>query len=190
MLLLALILFPLPWVQVQCNGPIGNSRNKILVEQSGLQMVYGGYSENPLLRDPQFQHQRRSVEEALSLKDRALPRSTWIILYALCLVSGILAGILVRRSALRSALLLGCIVSAGLMLLVQARFGFPLERALPDTVVKRVGLGETIGIEVSTGTMLETHYTGWFWLTVFAVLGSLAAECAECWAEGHLGKIG
>jgi hypothetical protein len=105
----------------------------------------------------------------------------WTILYALLLVSGILAGILVRRNALRSALLIGCSISAGLALLLQARIGFPLERALPDTVVKRISLGETIGIEVSSGTLLETRYTGWFWLTVFAVLGSLAAACAESW---------
>jgi hypothetical protein len=96
-------------------------------------------------------------------------------------VSGILAGILVRSNARRSALLLGCSASAVLVLLVQARRGFPLERALPDTIVKRISLGETIGIEVSSGTLLETRYTGWFWLTVFAVLGSLAVAAAEFW---------
>jgi hypothetical protein len=181
MLLLALLLFPLPWVQVQCTESIGNSRTKTLVEQSGLQMVYGGYSEKPLLRDAQFERQRRSVQERLSLKDSALPGSWWIILYAFLLVSGILAGILIRHNSLRSALLIGCSVSAGLVLLVQARIGFPLERALPDTFVKRVSLGETIGIELSSGTLLETHYTGWFWLTIFAVLGSLAAACTESW---------
>jgi hypothetical protein len=181
LLLLALLLFPLPWVQVQCNGPIGNSRKKVLVEQSGLQMVYGGYSENPLLRDPQFEGQRRSVERALSVNERMLPGSMWIMLCVLFLVNGILAGILVRSDALRSALLIGCGVSTGLVLLVQARMGFPLERALPETVVKRIRLGETIGIELSSGTLLETRYTGWFWLIVSAVLGSLAAACIESW---------
>jgi len=181
MLLWALVLFPLPWLQVQCNGPIGNSKTKILVEQSGLQMIYGGYSENPLLRDPQFERQRRSVQEELSRKDRALPGSLWILLCGLFLVSGILAGIFVRRNAVRSALLIGCGVSAGLVLLVQARMGFPLERALPETIAKRVSLGPTIGIEVSSGTMLATRYTAWFWLTVVAVLGSLTAACTEFW---------
>jgi hypothetical protein len=181
MLLLAVVLFPLPWVQVQCNGPIGNSGTKILAEQSGLQMVYGGYSENPLLRDAQFERQRRSVQERFSLNDRPLPGSAWPVLYALFLVSGILAGILVRSKPQRTALLIGCSVSAGLVLLVQARIGFPLERALPETVVKRVSLGETIGIEISSGTSLDSRYTGWFWLTVFAVLGSFVAACAESW---------
>jgi hypothetical protein len=167
----------------------------MLVEQSGLQMVYGGYTENPHLRDPQFERQRRSVQERLSLKERRLRASMGIILCALFLVGGILAGILVSNHALRSALLVACSVPAGLVLFLQARIGFPLERALPDSVVKRVSLGETIGIEVSSRTLLETRYTGWFWLMVAAVLGSLAAVCTESWImrnnpyrKGTLGK--
>jgi hypothetical protein len=115
------------------------------------------------------------MREELSLK------STWIILYPLLLLSGILAGLLIWSNPLRSALLVGCSASAGLVLFVQAYIGFPLERALPNTVAKRVSLGETLGLEISAGTFLQTRYTGWFWLTVVGVLGSLAAACTESW---------
>src|SRR5436190_10915453 len=50
MLLLAICLFPLPWVQVRCDRPIDDRGTRTLAEQSGLQAVYGGYSENPVLR--------------------------------------------------------------------------------------------------------------------------------------------
>jgi hypothetical protein len=180
-LLVALLLFPLPWVQIQCDRPIGDSGTRTLVEQSGLQAIYGGYSENPLLRNAQFERQRKSAQEELLQKDGTVPRSPWLTLYPLLLVSGILAGLLVWSNPRRSMLLIGCSASAGLVLFLQAWIGFPLERALPRTVATQVGLGQRVGIEISAPTLLESRYTGWFWLTTVAVLGSLAAAGTEFW---------
>jgi hypothetical protein len=178
-LLLALLLFPLPWVQVQCDKPIGNSGTKILVEQSGLQMISGGYSENAFLRDAGYERERKAVQERLAREKNA--GSAWMIVYPLLLVMGILAGLLVWSFPRRSLMLIGCSASACLVLFVQARLGFPVERALPHALAKRVNLGESIGIEITSPTLLETRYTGWFWLTIVAVLAALVAACAEAW---------
>src|SRR5262249_35020125 len=113
--------------------------------------------------------------------DGAVARSLWMALYALFLVSGLFAGCLVWNNRLRSALLLGCSALAALVLFIQARVGFPLEQALPKTVATQVSLGQRVGMEISTPTLLETRYTGWFWLSVVAVLGSLVAAGTEFW---------
>jgi hypothetical protein len=180
-LFLALLLFPLPWVQVQCDRPIGNSGTRTLVEQSGLQAIYGGYSENPVLQTAPFEPQRKAAQEGLLPKDGAVARSMWMTWYALLLVSGILAGILVWNNLLRSALLISCSALAALVLFIQARIGFPLAQALPKTVATQVSLGQRVGMEISAPTLLETRYTGWFWLSVVAVLGSLVAAGTEVW---------
>jgi hypothetical protein len=152
----------------------------MLVEQSGLQATYGGYTENPILQNVQFEQQRQSAE-VKSLKERPMDRSMWMVLYALLVAGGVLAGLLVWRTPLRSGLLIGCSASAGLVLLMQARSGFPLEHAFPSTVTKQVSIGPTIEMQVSSPTLLQTRYTVWFWLTVVAVCASLVASCAEFW---------
>jgi hypothetical protein len=181
MLFLALLLFPLPWVQVQCDRPIGNSGTRTLAEQSGLQAIYGGYTENPVLQTAPFEPQRKAAQEELLPKDGAVARSMWMALYALLLVSGMLAGILVWKNPLRSALLIGCSALAALVLFIQVRLGFPLEQAVPKTVATQVSLGQRIGMEIAAPTLLETRYTGWFWLSVVAVLGALGAAATEFW---------
>jgi hypothetical protein len=184
-MLLALCLFPLPWVQIQCSRPIGDSGTKVLAEQSGLQAAYGGYTENPLFQHAEFERQRKSVIEEFKGKERELPRSGWMILFPLLLVAGIIAGFRIRRQPLRSALLIACSALAGLVLFVQAYTGFPLERALPDRSAGSISLGEMIKIQTSSPTLFETHYTGWFWLTIVFVLGSLVASSAEWWMRTH-----
>lgn len=178
-LLLALFLFPLPWVQVQCDKPIGTSGTKIVVEQSGLQTIYGGYSENAFLRDAGYARERKAAQDRLSREKNA--GSAWMVLYPLLLVMGTLAGLFVWSFPRRPLALVGCSTSACLVLFVQARLGFPVERALPHALAKRVHLGESVGIEITAPTSLETRYTGWFWLTVAAVLASLVGACAEAW---------
>src|SRR5262245_28269733 len=44
-LLLALLLFFLPWVEVRCDRPFGDRGARTVAEQSGLQAAYGGYTE-------------------------------------------------------------------------------------------------------------------------------------------------
>jgi hypothetical protein len=182
-LLLALLFFPLPWVQIRCDRPIGDSGTRTLVEQSGLQAAYGSYSENPILQTAPFETQRKAAQERILAKDGAVARSLWMALYALFLVTGIFAGCLVWNHRLRSALLIGCSALAAVVLFIQVRVGFPLEQALPETVATQVSLGQRVGIEISAPTLLETRYTGWFWLSIVAVLGSLVAAGTESWVR-------
>ena len=49
MLLLALLLFPLPWVEIRCNAEHPLLRSKAVLKQSGLQSAYGGFSPDAIL---------------------------------------------------------------------------------------------------------------------------------------------
>jgi hypothetical protein len=180
-MVLALCLFPLPWVQVQCSRPIADTGTKVLAEQSGFQAAYGGYSENPVFQNAEFERQRRSVLEELKGKDTGLRWSGWMILYPLLLVCGIVAGFRIWRHPLRSVVLIACSALACFVLFIQAYTGFPLERALPNRAAGSIRLGEIVEIETSSPTLFETHYTGWFWLTIVSVLGSLLVASAESW---------
>jgi hypothetical protein len=176
--LLALLLFPLPWVQVQCSQPIDNRGTKLLVEQSGLQAAYGGYSENPQLREGPFESQRESAHEGALKKDGGVRWSGWMIVYPLLLAGGVVAGILVWKQPLRSAVLIGCSAAAGLVLLIQTRVGFPLEQAMPQPSPEQIKVGDLLKIEATAPKLLVVRYTEWFWLSVAAVV---VAACLEVW---------
>src|SRR5262249_5362629 len=141
MMLLGLILFPLPWIQVRCTQPIGERGTKLLAVQSGLQAAYGGYSENPTLATPELERQRKSARENFQQMDN-LPRSGWMILFPFLLLAAVLAGLVVWGSPLRSALLIGLSAAAGFVLLIQASAGFPLERTLRSVSSSNVSLGD------------------------------------------------
>jgi hypothetical protein len=180
-LLLALVLFPLPWVEVQCNRPIGDSGSRVLAQQSGLQAAYGGYTENLFVQEARSGRATFSLPPGLRKQEVTVSKSGWMILYALVLIGGVAAGLAVRRQALRAVLLLACSAAAGAVLFIQARAGFPLEQAVPNNVTAGVSLGDVFRMETSTPTALQTHYTGWFWLSV----GTLAVAVAvTCWQLG------
>lgn len=182
LMLLALILFPLPWIQIQCDKPLGNSGSKTVAEQSGLQAAYGGYSENPVVLEARFEGERKELRTKTLEKDGAVSWSGWMVLYPVLLLGGMAAGLLVRKDWLRSALVLGCTLSVGLVLLVQTRVGFPLEQAVPRAGPKEVSIGDMIKIEASSIPGFEIHYTVWFWLTVIALLAAFVAACIDAWS--------
>jgi hypothetical protein len=181
LLLLALVLFPLPWVQIQCDKPLGNSGSKTVAEQSGFQAAYGGYSENPVVLEARFEDERKAIQAKTLEKDGARLWSGWMVLYPILLLGGIAAGLLIRKVWLRSALLLCCTLGVGFVLLMQTRVGFPLEQAVPRAGPKQVSIGDMIKVETSSIPGFEIHYTGWFWLAATAVLGALVVACADAW---------
>src|SRR5262249_1176527 len=89
-LFVVLLLFPLPWIEVRCDRPIGNSESRKLADQSGLQAAYGGYSEAPL---PHAARSERARVEAQIRSVLSEPIPSWsplMVLYALVLLGGAL----------------------------------------------------------------------------------------------------
>jgi hypothetical protein len=172
-LLLALVLFPFPWIEVRCDRPIDNNGNHTLVEQSGLQAAYGGYTENPTFRT---ERERRPAQNA----DESLPGAPLMVLYGLCITGGLLCGIAVHRRILRLAGLVGSSAAALALLYLQAHRGFPLEQAVTSPSVRDVTTEVLLRSVLGKSGLVEVRYAGWFWLTVAAVVTSLLAALAEC----------
>jgi hypothetical protein len=180
MLILALLLFLLPWVQVRCDRPIGGSDSRVVAEQSGLQAAYGGYTEHQYVAELRSGAEREKLPANLRAQASTVSWAPWVALYAGLLVGGIIAGLAIRRPLLRGAAVIGCCAAAGVALFLQARARFPLERVLPATVTTDVTLGG-LKWETSAPTPFETHYMPWFWLSAVVVVGALAAACFEVW---------
>jgi hypothetical protein len=176
-LLLALVLFPLPWIEVRCDRPIDNSVNRTLVEQSGLQAAYGGYTESPTFRT---ERARRPAQNAPA--EESLPGAPLMVLYGLCLTGGLLCGITVRRRLLRLAGLVGSSALALVLLYLQAHRGFPLEQAVTSPSIRDATAEALLRSVVGQSGLVEVRYTVWFWLTVAAVAASLLAALVE-WAR-------
>jgi hypothetical protein len=171
-LLLALILFPLPWIDVRCDRPIDPSGNRSLVEQSGLQAAYGGYTETPTFRT---ERERRPAQNAPA----DLPGAPLMVLYGLCLAGGLFCGIAVRRRPLRLAGQVGTSALALVLLYLQAHRGFPLELAVTSPPVREATAEVLLRGLLGQSGLVEVRYTAWFWLTVAAVAASLLAALAE-----------
>jgi hypothetical protein len=181
-LLLALLLFPLPWVQVQCDKRLDKSGTKTVAEQSGLQAAYGGYSENPFVFEGHSEGEREAIRSKTLEKDGKVSWSGWMVLFPLLLLGGMAAGLTVRNQWIRSAWLIGCTLCAGMVILMQTRVGFPLEQAVARIDPKRVSIGDAIRIETSSIPGFEIHYTAWFWMSVIALLAAFVVACADAWS--------
>lgn len=188
-LLLALLLFACPWIEVRCEKPLGDDGTRTLAERSGLQAAYGGYAEAPLA------HTARAERDRLEARLRALqsePRLSWaplMVLYPLVLLSGSLLGFLAQRDRVRSAALVGCSLAAGLLLLLQASRGFSLDQAARTLDAKGRWAGVDLQIVLGTSGLLEVRYTPWFWLSAGALGGATAAACAERWLRRGLVRL-
>jgi hypothetical protein len=180
-LLLALVIFFLPWVEVRCDRPFGERGSKTLAVQSGLQAAYGGYTEAPLTNTDRSERDRLEAEVRTLRGEPAVSWSPLMAVYPLVLLGGCLIGVRVRRDWARRTALVGCSLAAGLLLLLQASRGFSLERAVRTLDAKGQLAGADFRIALSTSGLLEFGYTRWFWLSAVALGCALAAACAEWW---------
>jgi hypothetical protein len=180
-LLLALVLFPLPWIDVRCDRPLGERGSRTLVQQSGLQAAYGGYTEAPIPHTTQTDRERIEARVRAIRGELILSWSPLMVAYPLVLLGGIVLGVRARRHQSRTAALVACCVAAGLLLWVEASWGFPLERAVRSVDVKGRVPGADVFVALSTSGLVEVGYTKWFWLSAVAVGGALAAAGAEWW---------
>jgi hypothetical protein len=180
--LLALLLFPLPWIEVHCDGPAGGGGSRTLAKQSGLQAAYGGYTDLTA-----GTHTARSEHDRFEARARALlaePTLSWsplMVLYPLVLLSGCLLGLRTRRVGLRSAALVGCSLAAALLFLLQASRGLPLEQAVRTVDAQGRMAGADFRIALNTSGLVEVGYTPWFWLSAVALVVALATAGADGW---------
>jgi hypothetical protein len=189
-LLLALLLFPLPWVEIQCGSrsspgppPPGAKPNPVEIlynlipwreavtpfTQSGWQAVEGTCTVNPELNDPE--KGRREMNEAMS---GSLPLAA----YPFVLFVGILAGLRMPCDR-RRRLVVGLCAAAVLgLLLWQVAVGFPL-----DTGMRKL-FAEDLEKQAQGNTkegVIYITYTPWFVLAVLSVAGALFLSAAEEW---------
>lgn len=170
-LLLALLAFPLPWINLGCGEqPPGRPRKEYFsVTQSGLQASYGGTT---------LHAGSMSEAEALSLglSKRPLDGAPLLFVYAAVTALGLVAGLFMRRRRGRARVMGACSVAALVILLIQLRVGLPLAREF------RVRSGAP---EPLYHLYMELHYTPWFWLAIVAT----AVTPLAVWAAHRPGGL-
>src|SRR5437879_3113005 len=124
-LVFALILFMLPWIEVRCeanapmrgNSPFGGVGASLSAcYQSGLQASWGEVSINGWLS---------GQTSGVSVSTDPAPM---MIVYGLCLIAGIIIGYAMRSSRLKGFLLGGVCLVASALLLAQRVVGFPFAK--------------------------------------------------------------
>jgi hypothetical protein len=187
-LLLALLLFPLPWLEVRCDRRLDETGTRTLAEQSGLQAAYGGYSEVPLSATARSERDRIEARIRASQNPPALSWAPLLVVYPLVLLGGFLFCLLAWQNPFRPAVLVGCSLTAGLLFLLQSARGFPLEQAARTLGTEGRLAGVDFRITLGTSGLLEVHYTPWFWLSAVSLGGALATACAEWWLTRGPGR--
>ncbi|MFN0053324.1 MAG: hypothetical protein ACKV0T_14165 [Planctomycetales bacterium] len=166
-LLLALVLFPLPWIRVSCGEHSPGQQRKVYFSatQSGLQATYGGITYHPgTMNEQQAQSQGAGRKEAGG--------APLLVIYALLLLAGIVASIKVRSEVVRLKSMLACSAGALALLVTQVAIGFPLKpkngtsSGTPDPLYH---------------LFLEMHYTLWFWLALAATIAALGLVGIDWW---------
>jgi hypothetical protein len=145
-LLVALILFPLPWVEIQCTARkkvapttafLARSgvqdemaerlvpweqETETMFTESGLQAALGAFTPHPKMND------REGIQQLAEL----VPPAPLMMLFPILLVVGIVSAVLPDEARdRRRKVILACILTALVLMVVQSLLGFPLEKALP-----------------------------------------------------------
>jgi hypothetical protein len=178
-LLLALLMFPLPWVQIQCikqaapSTPPAVDRIKplemisrllprwdarTLLSQSGLQAACGTCWVNPEVNDP------AEVERQWVAAMRA---SFLMALWPAVMLGGVVAGLLLPTGRRRRWAVGGCAAAALLLVFAQVLAGFPVEdawRKLDPEGYEKQAAGTA---DLKEGAICRT-YTYWFLLAVLS----------------------
>jgi hypothetical protein len=199
-LLLALLMFPLPWVQVQCLKktspglpPPGNRANPLevvygvlprwegvtLLTQSGLQAVRGTCTANPQMDDP-----AKAEQEA----GAAMRPSRWMAAWPVRVLGGILAGVLLPAGRRRLLAVAGCAGAALLLLAAQVLVGFPLQAAMQKLFAEDLAK-QAAGEANATEGAIYLTYTYWFFLAVLGTGGALLLTALE-WRRDRRQRAG
>jgi hypothetical protein len=172
MLIAALVLFCLPWVNVSCRTPDGDM---LRVSQTGLQSALGKSTVSIHGNDGTVRVGDSLLDGPNALagdNDFGAPRTggdvdaaPLMLLYAVVLIGGAVAGFVVPTDRPRMAAVGGCGAAAAALLMLQLVAGFPLTSNIP--------------VEMANSTQLQTSYSLWLWLSLLVTLAVPAAVCLE-----------
>lgn len=196
-LLFALLLFSMPWVELQCTetrkttvpgtsvvvpswvlGPLGEKRT-VFVTQSGRQAAFGQWSP---AKPAEFWESANAAQDASKL-DAAMPDAPALLLYPALLALGVIAGIGLplggwRRIATAAAAL-GALATAGW----HYQQEFPLKHAYRQIATAEAELRKSdpspTAAEIEEQVRSFVRCTSWFWLAQAALLGTLGILVLE-----------
>jgi hypothetical protein len=198
-LLLALLLFPLPWIDFQCERNTQNRATRptlvsgtppavqrawqwlvdhfgpgqqgwqTMLSQSGLETALGKYSGNAHKISDRF-------AEGF---DARLVSSPLMVLLPMVLLLGAFAGFLIRPGVAQRILVAACALSALGLLLGQIILGFPLEQTILEMLQSETARRSS----PQSSAAFHFKYTFWFGLALCAVFASAIASGAQVCAR-------
>jgi hypothetical protein len=203
-LLLALMLFPMPWIEMRCSAKKGGSsflgklglpdtigdalqgreEGEAMYRQSGWQSAWGEWS-----RSREWQEALRNeevAERALWLRFEkeltlAMTGSWLMAVYPIALLAGAVTGMLMRQNARRVAVVAILSGAALALVVVQVASEFPLVQAYRDLAWERVEARPPSPKETEASIPHWFRYTRWFWLAQGLAIASLVLLAAEWW---------
>jgi F0F1-type ATP synthase assembly protein I len=196
-LVICLILFFLPWVEIQCQMPrdfnFKNPNAKFdpndlvwtpVIHQSGLQVATGQYSfsdsemqkEADQHADQKAKQKDQPIGQKAKQKDQpdAAPL-LWVFLAAV--VAGILIGFFVPSSAQKKGLLIVCCLVALGMAGGQAVIGFPITQQIKEQL--KVDKDGNNGLQMETREMFKSSLKIPFYLTLLFCAGAIVTTLLE-----------
>jgi hypothetical protein len=146
MLCLSLLLLPLPFLEVQCAAPMGPSM--AILNQSGLQVMTGGYSISSRLDEFNRQMQAGlgmpagAAQAPLARKDELNVKPAYLMVgVPILFLVAVAVGLAVGRTAIRVPIV-GSLIAVSLALVfVQMATGFPLDREVRDSIQREAQRG-------------------------------------------------
>ena len=139
-LLLSLFMLPLPFLSVHCEGP---GTSVTLVNQSGLQVMAGGYSKDSSIDRfqkrvmaglPAAVNAPGGFGGALAGPELKVKPAWCVTIIPFLLLAGIATGLAIRPTGLRVPVVGGVVLGALVLLFIQMAVGFPLDREVKDSV--------------------------------------------------------
>ena len=187
-LVFAMILFPLPWVDIRCSPNGGLAGGKSIVTQSGLEAAYGGYTQNPEMAAAAASEPANDSNLSGTIYGATIYPSPLMCLYPVAALLGIGFALAVRAPAARRVLVGLCALGAFGLLAAQSVGGFPivgsLLRGIKQVADKEAASGngkDAIRVAPLIAAGFDIAYTPWLWLSFVADLAAVAAVGAE-WA--------
>jgi hypothetical protein len=197
-LLLALLLMPLPWFEIRCN-----EKDEAMLTQSGLQAVWGGYSEGQWVKDERKKTEERWVgttdvvggkvagKEVQEIEGRHFSIAPLMGVYLAALVIGILAGLTLSRWRERLLAVSACCAIAFCTFAVQLIIGFPAAKeifpvASPDERIDwPAGRPTKKDLAELADIGIKVRHTPWLY-TAFLLTGfSVASVALELFSYGR-----
>jgi hypothetical protein len=205
MLVLSLLLLPLPFLSVQCVGP-GITSN--LMHQSGLQVMVGGYSkessvelwENLMKRAMPIPMNAAGALGPFGQADMKVKPAWCVTIIPFLLLAAVALGLVLRPTVLRVPAVGGVVLCALVLLFIQMAVGFPLDREVRDSMDRSLrqqqqmfnqkgggppGMGGGLnpfgmgGMPKEMTEIIQTRYTGWFWIWFVLIIGALGPLAGE-----------